>query len=102
MVVTLRAPTALTGVTHERTGSPARCTVQAPHRALPQPYFVPVSPSLSRSTHSSGMSPSTSTERSLPLTFSLIMNAAGGSPDRTIARAPSGRRKDPLECAHLE
>ena len=38
----------------ERTGSPSTCTVQAPHAAMPQPYLVPVRPSSSRRTHSSG------------------------------------------------
>ena len=37
------------------------CTVQAPHCAMPQPYFVPVMPMLSRITHSSGVSGSMST-----------------------------------------
>lgn len=36
------APTMLpTGVTQERMASPLRWTVQAPHRAIPQPNFVP-------------------------------------------------------------
>ena len=33
----LRSAAADTGITHERTGSPLRCTVQAPHWASPQP-----------------------------------------------------------------
>ena len=33
---------------HERVGSPSRCTVQAPHWAMPHPNFVPVSLSCSR------------------------------------------------------
>jgi hypothetical protein len=33
-----------TGVTQERIGWPSRCTVQAPHRATPQPNLVPVRP----------------------------------------------------------
>src|SRR5262249_22280419 len=64
-------PTFATGVTQERNGIPFRCTVQAPHKALPQPNFVPVMPSTSRKTHSKGMSPSTSTSCSTPLTFIL-------------------------------
>jgi hypothetical protein len=36
-------------------------TVQAPQSAMPQPNFVPVMPSTSRSTQSSGVSPATST-----------------------------------------
>jgi hypothetical protein len=49
------------GVTQERAGAPSMCTVQAPHKATPQPNFVPVIASTSRNTQSSGVSPSTST-----------------------------------------
>src|ERR1700740_2011802 len=61
MLVTcfLAAPDA--GVLQERTGRPSRCTVQAPHCATPQPYFVPVRPRCSRNTQSSGVEGSTST-----------------------------------------
>src|SRR2546425_6002436 len=50
-----RVPTAETGSTHERTASPPKCTVQAPHCAMPHPNFVPVIPRLSRRTHRSGV-----------------------------------------------
>ena len=40
-----------TGVMQERVGAPSMCTVHAPHKALPQPNLVPVSPSVSRNTH---------------------------------------------------
>src|SRR6267142_338053 len=43
MVVIFFPATAATGVTQERIGCPSRCTVQAPHNAIPQPNFVPVS-----------------------------------------------------------
>src|SRR6202521_4324535 len=56
-------------VTQERVGAPAICTVQAPQSAIPQPNFVPVMPSTSRNTQSSGVSPSTSTLCALPLTL---------------------------------
>jgi hypothetical protein len=72
MVMTFLAPTALTDVTQERILCPSGCTVHAPHSAMPQPNFVPVSASVSRSTHSSGMAGSTSTSVSLPLMLSLI------------------------------
>ena len=49
-----------TGTRQDRVASPFRCTVQAPHCAMPQPNFVPVRPSSSRSTHKSGVSGSTS------------------------------------------
>ena len=39
-------------MTQERIGVPSRCTVQAPHWAMPQPNLVPVMPRTSRSTHS--------------------------------------------------
>src|SRR5258707_45471 len=67
MVVIPFVPTELTRIKHERMATPSRCTVQAPHNPLPQPYLVPVSPSESRSTHSSGVSgsPSNSTDCAL-------------------------------------
>ena len=37
MVVTVFPAAAETGITHERTGSPLRWTVHAPHWARPQP-----------------------------------------------------------------
>jgi hypothetical protein len=66
------ALTVETGRTQLRVGTPSMCTVQAPHCAMPQPYLVPVSPSCSRSTHSSGVSSSTSNSRTVPLTFSHV------------------------------
>ena len=56
MVVMARPAPAETGVTQERTASPSSSTVQAP-----QLNVVPVSPSKSRSAHSSGMPGSAST-----------------------------------------
>src|SRR5580704_3381738 len=61
MVVIFFDPTEETGVWHERTASPSRCTVHAPHSPIPQPYFVPVMLSLSRSTHKRGVSGAIST-----------------------------------------
>src|SRR5438876_1167280 len=56
MVLTGLPWAAESGVMQERTASPSRWTVQAPQRAMPQPYLVPVSPSESRSTQRSGVS----------------------------------------------
>src|SRR6187455_1221675 len=42
MVVTRLPATAESGVVHERVGCPSTCTVHAPQRAMPHPYFVPV------------------------------------------------------------
>src|SRR5437867_13083502 len=57
----------------ERVGMPLTCTVHAPHCAMPQPNLVPVSPSSSRTTHKSGVSPGCSEWASLPLTTNLII-----------------------------
>src|SRR5947199_5533459 len=54
-------------VMQERMAAPSICTVQAPHSAAPQPNFVPVMPSTSRKTQSSGVSPSTSMPCGVPL-----------------------------------
>src|SRR6267143_2831494 len=71
-IVVMRLPAvAETGVMHERTGLPSRWIVHAPHKARPQPNFVPVIPSTSRSTQSNGVSSSTSTLRALPLIVSV-------------------------------
>src|SRR3954468_3352151 len=69
---------ALTGVEHERTGWPFRCTVHAPHSAMPQPYLVPVMSRRSRSTQRSGVSGSASTLTVLPLMFREIMGSSFG------------------------
>ena len=63
MVVMDMPSTADTGTVQVRTARPSTCTVQAPHAAMPHPNLVPVNPSVSRSTHSSGVSGSTSTVR---------------------------------------
>src|SRR5919109_480279 len=46
---------AATGSEQDRNGFPSRKTVHAPHWAIPQPNLVPIRPSVSRSTHSSGV-----------------------------------------------
>ena len=56
MVVMSLPAAADTGTEQERIATPSMWTVQAPHWAMPQPNFVPVNPSSSRSAHSSGMS----------------------------------------------
>src|SRR2546430_10468864 len=61
-----------TRFTQERMASPLRWTVQAPQSAMPQPYLVPVRPSVSRNTHSSGVLGSTSALNCLPLTLRVI------------------------------
>src|SRR5262245_65486613 len=63
----------LTGIEQERTTSPFRCTEQAPHCATPHPYFVPVRPTCSRMTQSSGVPASACTSRVVPLMVSFAM-----------------------------
>src|SRR6201987_3199410 len=65
--------TSPTLIAHERINAPLICTEQAPHCATPQPYLVPVSPTCSRRTQSSGVSPSTFMSKDLPFTFSLAI-----------------------------
>src|SRR3954465_2135934 len=81
MVMTSASCTDAIGVTHERRGRPFRCTVHAPHWATPQPYFVPVSLTSSRNTHSKGVSGSTSTLTFLPLTEKFVTGAPKESRD---------------------
>src|SRR6186997_3690453 len=73
------------GVEHDRTALPARCTVHAPHWAMPQPNLVPFRLRTSRSTHNSGMSPGTSTVVAFPFTvrvngIALTLSRKGRSP----------------------
>src|SRR5690349_16202862 len=58
---------------HARAASPSTWTVQAPHKAIPQPNFVPVSPNSSRRYQSSGIDGSPSNDCSWPLTRNLTM-----------------------------
>src|SRR5450631_1939744 len=71
MVVIFLPATAETGVMHERCGCPSITTVQAPHRPMPQPNFVPVRPSVSRRTQSNGMAGTASTVCDLPFNVNL-------------------------------
>ncbi|MCY1376269.1 hypothetical protein D9M69_637470 [compost metagenome] len=92
MVVTSRPATASSGVTQERTAWPSRCTVQAPHSALPQPNLVPTSFISPRSTHSSGVSGSALTVAVRPLIFSVVVVVVMGVfPVRGDQASRSGR-----------
>src|SRR2546422_10640380 len=75
MVTTFLFATAEIGVMQERTACPSTWTVQAPQSAIPQPNLVPVRPISSRSVHSRGVSPGTSTLCRLPLMSSWIIAA---------------------------
>src|ERR1700730_4956231 len=87
MVVTARSRTALTGSMQERTGLPSICTVQAPHCAMPQPNFVPVKPSTSRRTQSSGMSAGASNAFCSPLIVRVMAIRTSNSPDSARCEA---------------
>src|SRR5262245_51753789 len=81
----------------ERTTCPFRCTEQAPHCATPQPYLVPVRPTCSRMTHSSGVLGSACTSRVFPLMFSLAMLFSSvGSCNSIRVNATAGRMLPPL------
>src|SRR4029077_3016909 len=67
---------------HDRTASPSRWTVQAPHNATPQPNFVPVNPRPSRRYHISGIDGSPSNVRSCPFTRRLTMISSLAEPFR--------------------
>src|ERR1700761_9786997 len=73
MVVMGLPVTEETWVRQERMAWPAPITVQAPHRPMPQPYLVPCRLRVSRRTHRSGVSGSTSTV----LTTLLIFSSTG-------------------------
>src|SRR5262245_23378230 len=94
MVVTCLPSAALTGITQERTAAPSRCTVQAPHCAIPQPYLVPVRPTCSRITHSRGVLGLTLTSRGLPLIVKRAIAFPPPSPvPGTIGdHSPQGKR----------
>src|SRR5258708_18869375 len=72
MVVTFFPATLEIAVMQERVASPLIWTVQAPQSAMPQPNFVPVMFSVSRSTQSSGMSGLTATVWDLPFKVKLM------------------------------
>ena len=74
MVVIFFPATEEMRVMQERVASPSTCTVQAPHSDSPQPNFVPVRPSVSRSTQSRGVSGVTSTECDWPFTVIDIVS----------------------------
>ena len=90
--------TAEAGITQLRTATPSRCTVQAPHWATPQPYFVPVRLSCSRSTQSNGVSGSASNCTRLPLTVNSAMPAAPFAPPGWRARASLAASAEPCHA----
>src|SRR5262249_6075177 len=62
-----------TWVWHENARLPSICTIQAPHRPVPQPNLVPVSFSPSRITHNNGVAGGASVDAALPFTLKLVV-----------------------------
>src|SRR5258707_2171110 len=83
-----------------RTASPSRWTVQAPHRATPQPNFVPVRPSSSRKYHRRGIDGSPSNACACPFTRRLTMMSSLFSRLRAVAftedRSSTALRSDEM------
>src|SRR6266849_6263273 len=90
IVVTFFPATLEIGVMQERVASPLMCTVHAPQSAMPQPNFVPVMFSVSRSTQSSGMSGLTSTDCDLPFKVKLMAMMESSLLQTDILQQPQG------------
>src|SRR5215813_14125211 len=86
MVVIFLPSTAATGITQERTAAPSRCTVQAPHCAMPHPYLVPVRPACSRIAHNSGVLGSTLSSTVFPLIVNRAMASSRNCGARQVPR----------------
>src|SRR3954465_4865116 len=80
VVIFCASVTAETGMEQDRVATPSTCTVQAPHCAMPQPYFVPVRPTCSRITHRTGGVGSRSMLCDCPLMVSATMFSLSRSP----------------------
>src|SRR3954447_7369841 len=83
MVVTVLPAMSATCIWHEKARLPSMCTMQAPHRPVPQPYLVPVSLRSSRSTHNRGVAGGASVDAGLPFTVKFV--AIGSSFARACA-----------------
>src|SRR5262245_51368208 len=79
-------PISETCVWHAYARLPSICTMQAPHRPVPQPNLVPVSLRPSRITHNNRVAGGASVDAALPFTMKLVDMVS--SPD-VIARDAS-------------
>src|ERR1700752_4274994 len=95
MVVICLPSAAATGMMHERTALPSTCTVQAPHCATPQPYFVPVRPTCSRIAPNRGALGFPVTSGVLPL---IVRRAMAFPPRRTTVRGISDIAPPKASC----
>src|SRR5215468_9159828 len=62
-----------TWVWHENARLPSICTMQAPHRPVPQPNLVPASFSPSLITHNNGVAGGASVDAALPFTVKVVV-----------------------------
>ena len=92
MVVTVLPSHSETGVMHGWNASPSRWLVHARHTPTPQPNLGPVTPSLSRSTHSIAMSAGASTVVDSPLTVELKFGISRSLADDREAPGMGARR----------
>ncbi len=91
IVVTAAPPTLSTAVMQDRVAAPSMWTVQAPQSAIPHPNFVPVILRTSRSTHSRGVSPSTSTVCDFPFILrTYVMLHQESVEERDLYCSPKG------------
>src|SRR6187401_1831911 len=89
-MVTICAPSAAETCTwQERCARPSMCTVQAPQNPAPQPYFVPVRPTMSRIAQSRGVLGSASTETGLPFAENEAIGTSLKSASRALFRVPA-------------
>src|SRR5262249_5931969 len=79
-----------TWVWHENARLPSICTMQAPHKPVPQPNLVPVSFSPSRITHNNGVAGGASVDAALPFTVKLVV-IVSSLPDRRRKRDVRGK-----------
>src|SRR5580698_6383471 len=92
MVVMLAPDSVPIGTEQDRIALPLTWTVQAPHWAMPQPNFVPVNPTASRSAQSRGVSGSRSILCCVPLTVSVIIGLSSvGCRTLRVAALQCGR-----------
>src|SRR5262249_1830799 len=77
-------------VWHENARLPSMCTMQAPHRPVPQPNLVPVSLRSSRITHNNGVVGGASVDAALPFTVKLMAMVSS----LRINRASRGREQN--------
>src|SRR5437660_10464661 len=86
-----------TWVWQENARLPSMCTMQAPHRPVPQPNLVPVSLSPSRITHNKGVAGGASVAAGLPFTVKLTAMISSLQADRLRSTdASSIRVRRPL------